>query len=62
MNKKERAGGELTNKEVEEDLQRQGADREGQGYRGSQDTGDDVVREKGTQTQQEDGAGDATTG
>ena len=60
MNRKERKGGELTNKEVEEDLQRQSVDREGAGYRGSQDTGDEIVREKGTETQQEDGAGAPT--
>ena len=62
MNRKERKGGELTNKEVEEELQRQGVNRDGAGYRGSQDTGDEVVREKGTQTQQEDGTGDETNG
>jgi hypothetical protein len=60
MNRKERKGGELSNKEVEEELQRQGVDRDGAGYRGSQDTGDEVVRQKGTTTQQEDGAGNAT--
>jgi hypothetical protein len=60
MNKKERKGGELTNKEVEESLQQEGTDRNGTGYHGSQDTGDDVVREKGTATQQQDGAGNAS--
>lgn len=57
MARKEHKGGLLKNEEVERELERTGAQKqEGQTYRGSQDTGDQVVREKGTEVQQQDGA------
>ena len=58
MASKERKGGLLKNEDVEQELERTGAQKqEGQTYRGGQATGDKVVREKGTEVQQEDGAG-----
>lgn len=59
MNRKEHKGGILTNKQIEEELQRTGQNQEDQPYRGSQDNGDSVVRERGTEVQQNDGTGDA---
>ncbi len=59
MNRKEHKGGLRTNEEIEQELQRTGADQtKGRSYRGSQDTGDEIVREKGTDIQQQDGIGD----
>ena len=56
MNKKENKGGLLSNEQIEQELQRTGADeKEGRGYRGTQDTGDDIVRSLGTDVQQQDG-------
>lgn len=56
MARKENKGGQLTNEQVEQELQRTGGnEKSGRGYRGTQDTGDTTVRELGTQVQQEDG-------
>jgi hypothetical protein len=56
MARKEHKGGQLTNEEIEKELQRtSGDDKSGYGYRGSQDTGDSTVRGLGTDVQQEDG-------
>ncbi|OLY93368.1 hypothetical protein SAMN05444008_107185 [Cnuella takakiae] len=61
MNRKEHKGGILTNQEIEEELQRTGQQPENQPYRGSQDNGDTVVRELGTEVQQNDGTGEEDT-
>ena len=56
MNKKENKGGILSNEQVEQELQRTGAnDKDARGYRGMQDTGDQTVRDLGTDVQQQDG-------
>lgn len=57
MASKERKGGLLKNQDIERELERTGANNnEGQAYRGSQDNGDQKVRELGTEVQQRDGA------
>lgn len=56
MNRKENKGGLLSNKQVEAELEHSDNDPTN-GHRGSQDTGDDVVRAMGTPVQKEDGAG-----
>lgn len=60
MARKEHKGGILTNKQIEEELERTGNQPGSQPYRGSQDNGDEVVRERGTEVQREDGAGEET--
>lgn len=56
MATKENKGGELTNKQVEEELKiRSQTNPESTSYKGAQDNGDDVVREHGTDVQQRDG-------
>jgi hypothetical protein len=53
MNKKENRGGILKNEQIEQDLKVKANDTDG--YRGMQDTGDQIVREEGTQIQKQDG-------
>lgn len=57
MARKENKGGQLTNRQIEEELAKTDQDTENQPYRGSQDNGDQVVRDQGTQMQRQDGAG-----
>jgi len=58
MASKERKGGLLRNEDVERELERTGKnEQDARGYRGTQDTGDDGVRERGTEVQQQDGIG-----
>ncbi len=45
MSQKENKGGLLSNEQVEQDLKAKGQEESGNGYRGSQDTGDDNVRQ-----------------
>jgi hypothetical protein len=60
MASKERKGGMLRNEDIERELERTGAnDRKDGHLRGTQDTGDQVVREQGTSVQRQDGTGDA---
>ena len=54
MENKERSG-ELTNERLERELNRDGAPERGHGYVGMQDTGDERVRQYGTEVQQKDG-------
>ena len=56
MNKKENKGGILTNEQIEQDLKVKASDTDG--YRGMQDTGDQVLREKGSEVQKNDGLPD----
>jgi hypothetical protein len=60
MAMKEKKGGELTNKDVEQDLKRKadGSEPNTRGYRGLQDTGDQKVRSYGTDVQKRDGFSD----
>jgi hypothetical protein len=54
--KKERKNRELSNEDIEKELERKGLkDDKTHNYIGSQDTGDQVVRSKGTDTQKRDG-------
>ena len=55
MAEKERKGGELTNKDIEQELERKGMGDKAGGYKGSQDTGDNKVRAFGTKVQKSDG-------
>jgi hypothetical protein len=57
MAKKEHKGGLLTNEEVERDNKIKGkiVDASG-GYTGAQDTGDDKIRELGSETQKNGGS------
>lgn len=58
MERKEREGGLLRNEDIERELERTGANEaKSHGYRGIQDTGDDIIREQGTKVQREDGIG-----
>lgn len=58
MARKENKGGILKNEDIERELHIRGdAGKEGRSYRGSQDTGDDTVRQYGTGTQRSDGLG-----
>lgn len=53
---KEKKSGELTNEEIEQELERTGkSDKSNRPYVGSQDTGDDIVREYGNEIQKRDG-------
>ena len=57
MASKENRGGNLTNEQVEQELNRTGAtDKIGRNYRGSQDTGEETIRHLGTEVQRNDGA------
>ena len=56
MNKKENKGGILTNEQIEQDLKVKASDTDG--YRGMQDTGDQVLREEGSEVQKTDGLPD----
>lgn len=59
MASKERKGGMLRNEDIERELERTGANDIKDGHlRGTQDTGDDVVREQGTPVQRQDGTGE----
>lgn len=52
MAKKEHKGGLLTNEEVERDNKIKGKNPDGSvGYTGAQDTGEDKIREVGSETQ-----------
>ena len=53
MAQKENKGGNLTNEQVEQDNKVKGK-HEG-AYVGSQDTGDQIIRERGTDVQRRDG-------
>jgi hypothetical protein len=56
MAQKENKGGELTNKQVEEDLKVKDKGNAGEtGHVGLQDTGDSTVRQFGTDVQRNDG-------
>jgi hypothetical protein len=55
MSQKENKGGLLTNEQIEQDHNAKGKAENAGGYRGSQDTGDDGVRQMGTEVQQRDG-------
>lgn len=55
MAHKENKGGFLSNEEVEQDLKAKGKAENQNGYSGSQDTGDDGVRQMGTEVQHRDG-------
>lgn len=56
MTQKENKGGKLTNEQVEQDLKAKGRATENPGgYVGSQDTGDNIVRQLGNDTQKADG-------
>lgn len=54
MNDKENPGGELTNKEIEQDRKITDANKD-YNYTGSQDNGDQAVRAYGTEVQKKDG-------
>jgi hypothetical protein len=56
MNKKENKGGILTNEQIEQDLKVKASEKDG--YRGMQDTGDQVLREEGSEVQKNDGLPD----
>jgi len=54
--KKERKGGELSNEDIEKELERKGLkDDHTHTYIGSQDTGDRIRRDMGNETQKGDG-------
>ena len=56
MTKKENKGGILHNDQIEKDLKAKGRTTDSpDGYSGSQDNGDKVVREAGNDVQQRDG-------
>jgi len=57
MSQKENRGGLLSNEQVEQDLKAKGKTTSN-GYTGSQDTGDDGLRQMGTEVQQRDGQPD----
>ena len=52
---KENKGGLLTPEQVEKDNAVKGSDQQAGGYVGSQDTGDNIVRQLGSEVQQQDG-------
>jgi hypothetical protein len=54
MTNKENKGGFLSNEQVEQDNKVKG--KQEAAYTGAQDTGDKVVRQKGNEVQQRDGA------
>lgn len=55
MSNKENKGGLLTTEQVEQDLKVKGKDGNEGGYHGSQDTGDEAIRQMGTEVQKRDG-------
>ena len=56
MARKENKGGNLSNKDVEKELEIKGnSETEGGSYRGMQDTGDTTIRPIGTDVQRRDG-------
>lgn len=56
MTKKENRGGNLRNEDIEKELkQRGGGQKTGRSYTGSQDTGDNTLRDYGTEVQRQDG-------
>lgn len=55
MSRKENKGGLLSNEQIEQDLKAKGKTENVNGYRGAQDTGDDGVRQFGTEVQKRDG-------
>lgn len=56
MAAKENKGGILTNEQIENDNRAKGkADKKGSTYVGSQDTGDNIVRQLGNAVQRKDG-------
>ena len=55
MAEKEIKGGKLTNQQIEEDLKAKGVKDQQGGHRGTQDTGDNKLRSKGTEVQKRDG-------
>ena len=56
MAHKENKGGTLKNDQIEKDLQAHGKNAEQEdAYKGSQDTGDETVRQMGNEVQQADG-------
>lgn len=52
---KENKGGNLTNAQVEQDNKVKGKQTTENHYQGSQDTGDQIVRNKGNEVQRNDG-------
>ena len=56
MAKKENKGGILTNQQIEQDLKAKGASVPKGGYKGTQDTGADIVPEQGNEVQKTGGA------
>jgi hypothetical protein len=55
MSQKENRGGLLSNEQIEQDLKAKGKTGTSNGYVGSQDTGDDGLRQMGTNVQKRDG-------
>lgn len=55
MAKKENKGGILSPEQVEKDNEVKGRDQQTGGYVGMQDTGDNIVRQLGSEVQQQDG-------
>jgi hypothetical protein len=55
MAKKENRGGLLSNEQIEQDVKAKGKADLKTSYSGSQDTGDDGVRQLGAEVQQPDG-------
>jgi hypothetical protein len=55
MATKENKGGLLSNEDIENDLKAKGVPERQNGYRGTQDTGDDTIRPMGTEVQKRDG-------
>ncbi len=55
MATKENKGGLLNNEQLEQDLKVKGKDEQQGGYTGMQDTGDEAVRQSGTDAQKRDG-------
>ena len=62
MAQKENKGGLLSNEQIEQDLKARGKTDDKNGYAGSQDTGDDGVRQLGTEVQKRDGQPDDERG
>jgi hypothetical protein len=58
MAKKENKGGRLRNEQVEEDNKVKGKPGKSQGYVGTQDTGDQKLRQYGNAVQKKDGLPD----
>jgi hypothetical protein len=58
MARKENKGGLLSNEQIERDLEARGKTDHEIGYSGSQDTGDEKVRQMGNEVQKRDGLPD----